>query len=68
MEEAKKLIEELERLVEKNENSTRIDEIARWFRANHSEENVVMLQKFLDDGLHRIDERAATLIQELRKR
>ena len=60
MEEAKKLIEELKAIRGNSDQQSRdrINEIAKWFENNKTEENLKLLNDFIDKG---IEEREAEI-------
>lgn len=53
MEEAKKLIEELKAIRGNSDQQSRdrINEIAKWFENNKTEENLKLLNDFIDKGI-----------------
>ncbi len=69
MEDARKLIEELKELVcrEDKASSARIDEIAEWFGAHKTEENLTMFRDFLDSGLKGVENNVTRLVERVRQ-
>ena len=57
MEEAKKLIEELKAIRGNSDQQSRdrINEIAKWFENNKTEENLKLLNVFIDKGIEEME-------------
>ena len=57
MEEAKKLIEELKAIRGNSDQQSRdrINEIAKWFENNKTEENLKLLNDFIDKGIEEME-------------
>ena len=57
MEEAKKLIEELKEIVGNTDQQSRkrLDEIINWFENNKTEENLKLLNDFIDKGIEEME-------------
>ena len=57
MEEAKKLIEELKAIRGNSDQQSRdrINEIAKWFENNNTEENLKLLNDFIDKGIEEME-------------
>ncbi len=57
MEEAKKLIEELKAIRGNSDQKSRdrINEIAKWFENNKTEENLKLLNEFIDKGIEEME-------------
>lgn len=53
MDEAKKLLEELKVIIGNTDQQSRnrIDEIIKWFENNKTEENLKLLNEFIDEGI-----------------
>ena len=57
MEDAKKLIEELKAIRGNSDQQSRdrINEIAKWFENNKTEENLKLLNDFIDKGIEEME-------------
>ena len=69
MEEAKRLIEEVKLLAGKSDKASRdrIEEIAQWFEKNQTDENMSLLNEFIEKGLNEMEAEIDDLLNGIRK-